>query len=131
MKRLKASYDVMALLLGAAMAGPASAHHSFGMFDMQKTVTVEGTVKDFQWTNPHIWIDLMVTDPRREQMVWSVEGDAVTIMTRRGWNRNALKPGDKVKITAHPLKTGGIGGSLVSASVNGTPIGTGQAFPPR
>jgi hypothetical protein len=102
----------------------ASAHHSFGMFDMQKTVTIEGTVKDFQWTNPHVWIDLVVMDPATHQPVqWSVEANSIAIQARMGWNRMSLKPGDKATLVIHPLRKGDIGGSLVSGSVNGTPIG--------
>lgn len=122
---------LVAGLVLACCAAPALAHHSFGMFDMQKDATVEGTVKDFQWTNPHIWVDIVVpASAHGPAGAWSIEGDAVGIMQRKGWSRSALKPGDKVKITYHPLKAGGIGGSLVSATVNGVAIGNGTGFRP-
>jgi hypothetical protein len=117
------------LMLPLLMAGaqPALAHHSFGLFDMQKTASVEGTVKDFQWTNPHIWLDLVIPGGTPGQpKVMAIEGDAVGIMQHKGWNRLSLKPGDKVKITFHPLKSGQMGGSLVGGAVNGVEIGNGQ-----
>jgi hypothetical protein len=103
----------------------AFAHHSFAMFDMQKTITVEGTVKDYQWTNPHVWIDLIVIDPATHQdAAYSVEGGAIIILSHNGWARDSVKPGDKVSLVVHPLKQG-TGGSLVSGSANGKPIGHG------
>ena len=117
-------------LLGAAgvvlTAAPAFAHHSYAMFDMQKTVTLDGTVKDFQWTNPHSWIQLVVTDPASgKEVEWSIELAAPTLISRQGWTRTSLKPGDKVVAVIHPLKRAGgeNGGSMVSASMNGQPVG--------
>ena len=119
----KPDWKVLILL---AVSSAAWAHHSFGMFDMQKTVTITGTVKDFQWTNPHVWIDIVVPDTVANQTVtWSVEGGSTAILMRMGWTRSALKPGDKVTVVLNPLRTGAIGGSLVSASIEGTPIGHG------
>jgi hypothetical protein len=107
----------------------AQAHHSFGLFEMQKSITIEGTVKTVQWTNPHIWIDVVTIDRRtRQPVIISVEGDAVAIMKRKGWSRDSLKAGDKVAIVAHPLKTGQPGGALVSATVGGKPIGNGSEY---
>jgi hypothetical protein len=115
---------VAATVLACAFTQPALAHHSFGMFDLEKSVTVEGTVKDFQWNNPHVWIDLVITDPTTHQPVGcSVEADAINIMTNKGWTRNSLKAGDQVKLEIHPLKSGALGGALVSATVNGQAIG--------
>jgi Family of unknown function (DUF6152) len=113
-----------------ATAGVASAHHSFGMFDMQKTVTIDGTIKDYQWTNPHVWIDLVVLDPATNQTVlWSIEANSTAIQTRMGWSRTSLKPGDKATIVLHPLRTGEVGGSLVSGNVNGAEIGHAMERP--
>ena len=107
-------------------APSAQAHHSYAMFDATKTITVQGTVKDFQWTNPHVWIDLLVVDPASgATQGWSIEGNSVIILKRLGWERDSLKPGDKVSITLHPLKNGSNGGQLVAASVDGKVIGHG------
>lgn len=110
-----------AVALGAP---PALAHHSFAMFDNTKTVTLEGTVKEFQWTNPHSWIQVMVKDASGGDVEWSVEGGSPNGLARQGWKRASLKAGEKVVITIHPLKDGSAGGSLVNATVGGVKIGT-------
>lgn len=98
--------------LGLVAASPASAHHSFAMFDHQKTVTVTGVVKDYQWTNPHVWIQLVVPTATGTEE-WAIETASVAVLSRRGWDRNTVKPGDKVTVTVNPLKEGGKGGSLL------------------
>src|SRR3569623_451765 len=108
----------------AARAGPAAAHHTFALFDPGKSMTLEGQVKQFQWTNPHTWIQLIVVDQAGKDVEWSIEGASATTMTRQGWSRTALKPGDHVVVVIHPLKDGTSGGSLVSATVNGQAIGS-------
>lgn len=111
-------------LAALAVAPAAFAHHSYAMFDLQKNLTLEGTVREFQWTNPHAWIQLMVKDPASGQEVeWSVELAAPTLMARQGWSRTSLKAGDKATIIVHPLKNGRIGGSMVSTSVDGKIVG--------
>lgn len=126
-RRLALAGGGLTLLSGSA--APANAHHSFGQFEMRKDVTVEGTVRTFQWTNPHIWIDVLVNDSARKQVVpLSIEGDAVAIMQRKGWTRSSIKPGDKVTITYHPLKSGAPGGALASASIKGVDIGHAADF---
>jgi hypothetical protein len=114
----------LALLLAAAGATSAWAHHSFALFDAQKNITLEGEVKQFQWTNPHTWIQLMVVDAAGKPMEWSIEGGSAATMSRQGWSRTALKPGDRATVVIHPLKDGTRGGSLVSATVNGQAIGS-------
>jgi hypothetical protein len=112
-------------------ASLAYAHHSFAMFDMSKNVTLVGTVKDFQWTNPHVWIDLLVDDPAGGQAaLWEIEGGSTAVLARGGWKRDSMKAGDKVSLVMHPLKQGNNGGTLVSASVNGEEIGGGQFVRP-
>jgi hypothetical protein len=107
-----------------ATASTASAHHSFAMFDNTKSVTLDGTVKEFQWTNPHAWVQLVVKDPvTGKDAEWSIEGGSPNGLARQGWKRTSLKPGDKASIVIHPLKDGTPGGSLVSAVVNGVAIG--------
>jgi hypothetical protein len=114
----------LALAFATAPAAPALAHHSFAMFDSQKNVTLEGTVKEFQWTNPHTWIQIIVKDANGKDVEWSVEGGSPNGLARQGWSRLSLKPGDKASIVIHPLKDGTNGGSLVSASIKGQLIGT-------
>jgi hypothetical protein len=104
---------------------PAFAHHSYAMFEMQKDVTVEGTVQQFQWTNPHIWIDIVATDKNTGQAVkWSIEGSAPTVLRGYGWKQDSVKAGDKVTLVIHPLKSGNNGGTLAKIAVNGKDLPT-------
>jgi hypothetical protein len=105
------------------MAQPAIAHHSFAMFDFKQNVSLNGTIKDFQWTNPHSWIVVTVTDASGKTTDWQVEGGSPNGLGRQGWKRNSLKPGDKAVVVIHPLKDGTNGGCLVSAAVSGVQIG--------
>lgn len=101
------------LAIIAAMAAPAAwAHHSFSMFDMGKEMTIKGEVKEFQWTNPHIWIQVMVEESG-EMVEWSVEGGSPNQLSRAGWSKRTLAPGQPVSIVLHPLRDGRPGGSLV------------------
>ena len=109
-----------AVALGALLPIGASAHHSFAMFDNKQEMTLNGTVKELQWTNPHIWVQVMAKDPATGKDVeWSIEGSSPNNLARKGWSRNSLKTGDKVVLVIHPLKNGDNGGSLVKVTVNG------------
>lgn len=110
-------------VLGLALAGPAMAHHAFAMFDTNREVTLDGTVKEFQWTNPHTWVQLLVKDSAGKEVEWSIEGSSPNNLARFGWTRNSLKSGDRVQAVVHPLKDGSIGGSLVKITVNGQVVG--------
>ncbi len=126
---MKVSKTMLALagVSVVSLAGaPAFAHHSFAMFDNQKNTTLEGTVKDFQWTNPHSWIQLMVKDGSGKEVEWSIEGGSPNGLSRNGWKRTSLKPGDKASVVIHPLKDGTNGGSLVTVTVNGQQIGNAR-----
>ena len=98
--------------------GPASAHHSFSMFDGGREVTVAGTVKEFQWTNPHTWLQVTVPGPNGEVVEWSFEGGSPGILSRNNWKRTSVKVGDKVTVTFHPLKNGDPGGSFVEVKTS-------------
>ncbi|HEV7631645.1 MAG TPA: DUF6152 family protein [Steroidobacteraceae bacterium] len=115
----------------AASAGPAAAHHSANMFDSQKEVVLEGTIKEFQWTNPHTWIQVLVADPKGAAVEWSIEGGSPNLVGRQGWKRNSFKAGDKVVMKVHPLRNGDAGGSFVSATFSdGRTLGGAQGAPP-
>ena len=115
------------LMLGAltAVSVPALAHHSFAMFDFTKTVTITGTVKEFQWTNPHVvvWVNVEGKDPKVPD-VWWLEMTSPGNLTRTGWNRKALSAGDKVVVELNPLRNGGLGGALIKVTISAT----GQVF---
>ncbi len=98
----------------AVFAGGAHAHHSFAMFDSEREMVVEGTVREFQWTNPHSWIQLVVMEEGKA-VEYSIEADSPNILSRRGWSKASFAPGDRVKITIHPMKDGSKGGSFMTA----------------
>ncbi len=93
----------------AAAAIPAAAHHSFAMFDQRKMITLEGTVREFQWTNPHSFIEMDV--PSNGKLVhWSIELNSPNNLRRQGWSRNSLKTGDRITLRMSPLRNGNPGG---------------------
>jgi len=121
---MKPQLTISAAVLALA-CGAASAHHSFAMFDQVAEKTLVGTIKEVQWTNPHIWVQVLVKNPATGQDVeWSIEGASPNALSRQGWSRNSLKAGDQVEVVIHPLKNGDNGGSLIRISVDGKPIGT-------
>jgi hypothetical protein len=106
-------------VLGVATLAAASvsgAHHSFAMFKMGEDVTLAGTVKEFQWTNPHCWVQVLV--PRKDGGVdeWGIETLSPYLLKKSGWTRHSIQPGDKVTFVIHPLKDGKLGGSLESVT---------------
>jgi hypothetical protein len=92
----------------------AVAHHSFAMFDRDKEVTLVGTVREFQWTNPHAFIEMDVPDAKGTPEKWSIELNSPNNLTRQGWKSSMLKAGDKVSVTMNPLRDGKHGGLFVS-----------------
>ena len=111
----------LAALGAVAMAGAASAHHAFNMYQNDQYTTLKGTVKEFTWQNPHAMIDYAVAMPGGATEYWSVECSAPNIIGRRGWSKTSLKAGDVVPIILHPMKDGSKHGLLVSVTLaNGT-----------
>src|SRR5271163_4109503 len=98
-------------------AQPASAHHSFEMFDSTKTITLTGTIKEFQWTNPHTWTWIDVPNDKGGVDTWAIEGMSPNFLGRRGWTKRTLNPGDKVTITIYPLKEGKLGGTFLHCTL--------------
>jgi len=105
-----------AVIVIAAMltASATLAHHSFAMFDQSKTVTIQGTVKDFRWTNPHVFIQLMVKNEDGTEDEWSIEMTSPEHLVRVGWKPGTLKPGDKITLNIHPMHDGVKGGQYLS-----------------
>jgi Family of unknown function (DUF6152) len=101
------------VLLAAQLLPVAVAHHSQSLVDLTKEVVIAGTVKDFQWSNPHIWIQLLVPDKSGNSVEWGVEGASPRQMARYNIKRTTLKPGDKIELTVNPLRSGGVGGGFV------------------
>lgn len=107
------------LLLAVALAAATSAvqaHHSAAMFDMSKIVTLQGTVKEFQYTNPHSWLQVLVTSPDGKTVEWGFETEGPSTLLRVGIKLKTFQPGDKVTIVAHPMRDGRPAGAWVSAT---------------
>jgi len=115
MTKLSIAASIAALSV-AALAGPALAHHSGSMFDPTKTVTLEGTVKEFQYTNPHSWLEIMVVGPDGKATEWGFESEGPSTLLRAGIKAKSFVPGEKVTVTCHPMKDGRTAGSLMSVT---------------
>ena len=111
--RYRQSMALLAMLglSGLASATPAVAHHSLALFDMQKSVRLEGTVKRFDWTNPHSWIFLDVMGPTMTES-WTIELPSAGVLAREGWGKNYIRSGERIVLLVNPLKDGRRGGSL-------------------
>jgi len=122
--RLFAFTGLAILLTGTSLL----AHHSFAAFDMTKTSTLTGSVKEFQWLNPHSWIQMVVKDGSGSEVEWSIETGSPSSLARQGWKSKTLKPGDQIVVTMHPLRDGRPGGSLITVTMaDGTKIGGNPA----
>jgi hypothetical protein len=118
-----------ALALATRIAG---AHHSFAAFDRERSVVLTGTVREFQWTNPHAWIQLLVPEADGGQQEWSIECGSPNMMARQGWKSGMLQVGDKVALMMHPMQDGSPVGSLVSITLaDGRVLGPGGAPAPQ
>ncbi len=124
MRKYTAAAALTAFGLGVAASLPASAHHSFAMFDRARTVTLVGVVKEFQWSNPHTWLQVNVANPAGQVQEWSIEGNSTGTLSRAGWRPHSFQTGDKVTVRIYPMKDGSTGGSFVGAILaNGSTLG--------
>jgi hypothetical protein len=114
----------IAMTIGAtAIGGSALAHHS-GHFFVDEMVTLTGTVKEMQLTNPHSWIEMMVPNDEGELVQWSIEMSAPIVLFRRGWTRETIKPGDEVTVVARPMRDGRPGAIYVNITLpDGSTLG--------
>ena len=107
---------VLASVIAAAQSTSAQAHHSFARFDAQRPVTVQGTVKDFQWTNPHAWI-MLVVDRRGRAQQWAIELPGASGLVLQGWKPKTIIPGMVVTTTIRPLRDGTNGGQFLEVKL--------------
>jgi len=111
-------------------AASALAHHSFAMFDQSQTVTLQGTVADFRWTNPHVFIEVLVKGESGADEEWSIEMTSPEHLARAGWRPATLRAGDKVTLSIHPMRDGVKGGQYLSGTgPNGPLLGGAPAQP--
>lgn len=107
---------LISLLLGA-IALPASAHHSTAAYDYKKQIVIQGTVKEFQWTNPHMFIKLMGGVKGSSAALWNIECGTPNINIRHGWRKTDMQPGDKLVLNIAPMRDGTAGGTLYSVKL--------------
>jgi Family of unknown function (DUF6152) len=121
--RTKASAVLGAM--ACAICAPSFGHHSFAMFDASQSITLHGTVKDFRWNNPHVFIQLIASGEGNVAAgEWSIELTSPQHLARAGWRPGTLKSGDQVTLVIHPLREGMRGGQFVSGvAKDGSPIG--------
>jgi hypothetical protein len=119
-KQFSASGVALALIGASLTAGPASAHHSYAMFDNAAVKSLSGTVVSWDWTNPHTFLQLIADGQH-----YDLESASPSMLSRGGLNRNSLKPGDQVVVTMHPRRDKGLGGSLINVKL---PDGKTLAF---
>jgi hypothetical protein len=98
---------------------PAGAHHSFAIFDQARVVTTKAVVNKIEWTNPHAYIFLDAADEQGHPATLAIECGSISLLSRKGWKVNSLRVGDAVSITYHPLRSGKMGGMLVSVELPG------------
>lgn len=121
--RLTGMTMTVLLVAGLLFVHPLHAHHSAAMFDDAKVVELTGTVKELQWTNPHIWLQVIVDD-KGVKTEWSLEGGSPNTLSRRGWRSTTFKPGDIVTVRFNPMKDGTPAGGFVGAKfADGRTIG--------
>ena len=109
-------FTVGVLAAAAAFVGrPMFAHHAATMFDTAKVIEVSGTVKELQWTNPHIWIQIYVQGTSGSREEWSIEGGGPNTLSRQGWRPTTFKPGETVTFRINPMRDGTPAGLFVGA----------------
>ena len=127
-----------AVMATMALSAAASAHHSTAMFDASRKVLLSGTVREFQWTNPHCWIQIEAGAAEGKQArEWSIELGSPNTLSRGGWKKTSLVPGQKVNMIVNPMRDGSPGALLVSVTTadgkvygpQGRPVPTQDAAP--
>ena len=124
------------VIISCAMLGTAllltplaQAHHSNSAFYVTKVITIKGVVKEFKWSNPHVWVILTVDDGKGNKVDWKAEGRPPGILLRSGWTPKSLQPGDEVTIDLSPAKDDSASGLIARVTkADGTILG--NAPPP-
>ena len=119
-----------AMLAGLVITGlfvciqPATAHHSGAGFNAEKVIEITGTIKEFQFKNPHSWIQVMVDDPKGQKVEWSLEWGSPNQLGRQGIRPSTFPPGAKVTMRLNPMTNGSPAGGFIGAKfADGKTIG--------
>ena len=113
------SRSSLSCVVAMLFASVAAAHHSAAAFDRSKPYTMNGTVKKFQWANPHAWIYVDVPDANGQVSTYELEGPGISGMAKNGWTGRTLRPGDKVKIVVAPYRDGSKRGEFMAVFKDG------------
>lgn len=116
-EELRTLFLALTTLVAAVSTAPAAAHHSTAMFDASRNVVLSGTVRELQWTNPHSWVQLIVPGRNRGSTEWSLEGGSPNTLSRQGWTKTILRPGDKISVVINPMRDGSAAGLLISVTL--------------
>ena len=128
----------LAAVAAILSAPPAVAHHAFAMFDMSKVLYTKGTVKQFEFINPHAWLHVTIVNDKGAEQAWAFEGGSPSQLVSLGWSKDHPKIGETVEVGFRPLKDGSRGGQLMSVkfpdgkmvcSNRGCGDGTGNIVP--
>lgn len=121
----------LALIGLVGVVHAVQAHHSFAMFDTTRRVEITGSVAAFEWTNPHVIIEVDVPEATGAVALWTIEMGSPSMLMRGGWKFNELKPGDRIALIVNPLRQGQYGGLLVQVTLpDGRVLGNGAVRPP-
>lgn len=110
MKKLK--IFLTGILLNLSVSLPIEAHHSFAMFDAENPIELQGIISEWQYSNPHTFIILLVTDENGIEKEWALEGRSPSAIYRLGWTPDSFQPGDEIIVPVNPLHSGEPGGSF-------------------
>ncbi|MGC3981445.1 MAG: DUF6152 family protein [Steroidobacteraceae bacterium] len=114
---MNTNFRFVLVALGMIGAASVSAHHAVTAVDQSRTITIEGTIKTYQWTNPHVWIWVLVPDKNGgEAKVWGIESANLSMARRMGMNKDSFKAGDKVVMVINPMRDGREGGTFRKAT---------------
>src|SRR4030095_2362799 len=128
---MKSLFITTLLVIAVLISNSVYAHHSAAGIDRTKSVTVEGTVKQFKWGNPHSWLEVEVANSKGGSDVWNFEMNPPAYLVSSGWKSTSVKAGDKIKVTARPFMNGEPGGIFMSVTLdNGQVLGAGATPSP-
>ena len=128
-RSIRKTLAVLSCMAAVSAAGALQAHHSYAMFDSSATRTVSGTVAELEWKNPHVFVWVYVPKPNSTGAydLWAFENGSPSVLSVRGWRRDALMPGEKITVEYWPLRSGRNGGHFERATLSGgrTLVGAG------
>ena len=127
---MKGRLCVLAVALAVFAPREAGAHHSTAMFNLGARVTLNGVLKEIQWTNPHAWLQVTAPDAKGTPVEWSIECGSPNSLARQGWKPSMFKAGQQVSVVANPKKDGTPAALLVTITLpDGTVLGPGAPAP--